>query len=128
MRTVATVGAVLVIVIGALGLAARAQEAGGVEMVVTFAQGSAADVIARSLAQAAEKYLGEPVRVSNKSAGGGTEGYRYAKDAKPDGRTVIWNATALLTLYHVGKLDFDHTAFAPVARITVDSLSLIAAP
>lgn len=55
-----------------------------------------------------EKYLGEPIRVNNKFAGGGTEGYRYAKDAKLDGRTIIWNATALLTLYHVGKLDFDH--------------------
>jgi len=126
MRALAMIGAVLT-VLAAAALPARAQEP-GVEMVVTFAQGSAADVIARSLAQAAEKYLGEPIRVNNKSAGGGTEGYRYAKDAKPDGRTVIWNATALLTLYHVGKLDFDHTAFAPVARITVDSLSLIAAP
>jgi tripartite-type tricarboxylate transporter receptor subunit TctC len=66
--------------------------------------------------------------VNNKFAGGGTEGYRYAKDAKPDGRTIIWNATALLTLYHVGKLDFDHRAFEPVARITVDSLSLIVPP
>lgn len=103
-------------------------ESPGVEMVVTFALGSAADNIARVLAQAGEKYLGEPVRVNNKIAGGGVEGYRYAKDAKPDGRTVIWNAAALLTLYHVGKLDFDHRAFEPVARITVDSLSLIAPP
>jgi len=122
----------LLAVVGPLTGAVRAQEyaaaPGGTEMVVTFAPASAADVIARALAQAAEKYLGEPIRVINKNAGGGVEGYRYAKDAKPDGRTIIWNATALLTLYHVGKLDFDHKAFAPVARITVDSLSLIAPP
>lgn len=126
--TVVSLGTVFLIVLGVHASSARAQEAGGVEMVATFAQGSAADVIARALAQAAEKYLGEPIRVVNKSAGGGTEGYRYVKDAKPDGRTIIWNATALLTLYHVGKLDFDHKAFAPVARITVDSLSLIVPP
>jgi len=108
---------------------AHAQEADkGVELVVTFGQGSAADVIARILAQAAEKYLGEPVRVSNRVADTGAEGYRYVKDAKPDGRAIVWNSAALLTLYHQGKLDFDYKSFAPVARVTVDTLSLVAAP
>ena len=105
---------------------ARAQEH-GIDLIVTFGQGSAADVIARILAQAAEKYLAEPIRVINKTADTGAEGYRYVKDAAPDGRVVIWNSAALLTLYHQGKLEFDHRAFTAVARITVDTLCVIAA-
>ncbi len=103
-------------------------ETRGVELVVTFGPGSAADVIARTLARAAERHLGEPIRVVQKTADAGAEGYRYVKAAPADGRTLIWNATALLTMIHQGKLDFDHRAFGAVARITVDSLSLIVGP
>ena len=129
LTSLVTFCASLLIVFGGFVSPVRAQEAAkGVELVVTFGQGSAADVIARILGQAAEKYLGEPIRVINKTADTGAEGYRYVKDAKPDGQTIIWNSAALLTLYHQGKLDFDYKSFAPVARITVDTLSLVAAP
>ena len=117
-------------IVGALAFMAMAQEGrtgSGVDLVVTFGQGSAADVIARILAQAAEKHLGEPIRVIQKTMDGGAEGYRYVKGAGPDGRMVIWNSTAVLTMIHQGKLDFDHRAFSGVARITVDPLSLVAA-
>ena len=128
-RFSAALCAALLLAAGAGAPIAGAEEAAqGVELVVTFGEGSAADVIARILAKAAEKYLAEPVRVVNKAANTGAEGYGYVKDAKPDGRTIIWNSAALLTLYHQGKLDFDYKSFAPVARITVDTLSLVAAP
>jgi len=60
-----------------------------ITLVVGFAPGGVTDIVARSLAPAASKYLGQPVMVVNKSGAAGTLGIDFVVNAKPDGYTII---------------------------------------
>ena len=92
-----------------------------VEMTVMFGAGSAADVTARYLADGMAKNLGVPVPVVNRTGGGGAIGYNHVKKQKPDGYSIIWNSNSISTNYHSGILQFDYTAFDPVARVSVET-------
>jgi len=92
-----------------------------VEMTVMFGAGSAADVTARYLADGMAKALGVPVPVVNRTGGGGAIGYNHVKQQKADGHAIIWNSNSISTNYHSGILQFDYTAFDPVARVSVET-------
>src|SRR5258708_9473361 len=92
-----------------------------VEMTVMFGAGSAADVTARYLADGMAKALGVPVPVVNLFVGGGAIGYNHVKQQKGDGHAIIWNSNSSSTNYHSGILQFDYTAFDPVARVSVET-------
>ena len=95
-----------------------------IELVVPFGAGGAADIAARVLATAAEKALGKPIVVVNRTGGGGAIGYSAVKNARPDGYTLMWNSTALLTLAHAGNIDFDYRAFEAVCLISTETPTL----
>jgi len=92
-----------------------------VEMTVMFGAGSAADVTARYLADGMAQSLGVPVPVVNRTGGGGAIGYNHVKQQKPDGHSIIWNSNSISTNYHSGILQFDYTAFDPVARVSLET-------
>lgn len=92
-----------------------------VEMTVMFGAGSAADVTARYLADGMATNLGVPVPVVNRTGGGGAIGYNHVKRQKPDGHSIIWNSNSISTNYHSGILQFDYTAFDPVARVSLET-------
>lgn len=96
-----------------------------VEMTVMFGAGSAADVTARYLADGMAKSLGVPVPVVNRTGGGGAIGYNYVKRQKADGHSIIWNSNSISTNYHSGILQFDYTAFDPVARVSLETPVLV---
>ena len=54
--------------------------------------------------------LGQPVVPVNKPGAGGAVTYTYVKNAKPDGYTVAWNSTSILTTTNIGNLPFEHPA------------------
>jgi tripartite-type tricarboxylate transporter receptor subunit TctC len=92
-----------------------------VEMTVMFGAGSAADVTARYLADGMAKSLGVPVPVVNRTGGGGAIGYNHVKRQRADGHSIIWNSNSISTNYHSGILQFDYTAFDPVARVSLET-------
>src|SRR3974390_542000 len=92
-----------------------------VEMTVMFGAGSAADVTARYLADGMAQSLGVPVPVVNRTGAGGAIGYNHVKQQKPDGHSIVWNSNSISTNYHSGILQFDYTAFDPVARVSLET-------
>ena len=65
-----------------------------VTIVVPFTAGGPTDTVARSLAQAMGKHLGQSVIVENVGGAGGTVGAGRVKNASPDGYTLL--------LHHIG--------------------------
>ena len=95
-----------------------------VELTVLFGAGSAADLLARKLAELAGKGLGQPVAVVNRTGAGGALGYTHVKGQSADGYALVWNSNSVSTAYHAGNMKFDYTAFAGVAALTSEPVSL----
>jgi tripartite-type tricarboxylate transporter receptor subunit TctC len=60
-----------------------------VKIIVAFTAGSATDILARVVADHLSKSLGQPFIVENKPGAGGSVGTAQAKDAPPDGYTLV---------------------------------------
>jgi tripartite-type tricarboxylate transporter receptor subunit TctC len=95
-----------------LALAGEAQfPSKPVIMVVPFSAGGPTDTVARNLAQAMSKSLGQQVIIENTAGAGGTVGAGKVARAKPDGHTIL--------LYHIGMSTapalYRKLAFNPLA-------------
>ncbi|HCP00006.1 MAG: hypothetical protein CL573_01630 [Alphaproteobacteria bacterium] len=106
----------------ALGLAASATPAqafpdGPVEFVIPFGAGGGADIEGRLLAKKMGEILGVPFTPVNRPGGGGAVTYTYIKNSKPDGQTVGWNSTSILTTTNLGNTDFAYDAMDHVGRV-----------
>jgi tripartite-type tricarboxylate transporter receptor subunit TctC len=90
-----------------------------IRVVVPTAAGGSTDLVARifQLTFDRTKGLSQPLAIVNNGAAGGTVGTRMIKDAEPDGHTIgVWHM-GLLTAPAMGVVDYDHTAFEPVAQV-----------
>jgi tripartite-type tricarboxylate transporter receptor subunit TctC len=89
-------------------------------MVVPFAAGGSADVIARFIAIGMQSELGQPVVVENRGGSGGIIGSEAALAAPADGYTIVFHtlSSAVLNAGLYRNLSFDvRRAFAPIALI-----------
>lgn len=86
--------------ISSVGVSAQAQgkfPSKPVRFIVPVNAGGATDILARAVAEAASKRLGQPVIVENKPGASGMLGTDYVAKAKPDGYTLAMSlSTALL--------------------------------
>ena len=79
-----------------------------ITMIVPYAAGGSADVVARPLAAEMSKVLGENVVVELRPGAGGNIGAEYvAKNARPDGYTILLASLSLATNVSLMKLNFD---------------------
>ena len=83
-----------------LALAASAQDypTRAVTMQVPYAAGGPTDTVARVLAQAMTKPLGQTVVVENKPSAGGILAPEQVKNAKPDGYTILIHHIGMATI------------------------------
>ena len=88
-----------------------------IEFVIPFGAGGGADIEGRLLAKEMGKILGVPVVPVNKPGAGGAVTYTYVKNAKPDGYTVAWNSTSILTTTNIGNVPFKHSAMDHIGRV-----------
>lgn len=106
----------------ALGVAAAATPAsafpdGPIEFVIPFGAGGGADIEGRLLAEEMGKVLGVPMTPVNRPGGGGAITYTYLTNAKPDGYTVAWSSTSVLTTTNLGNVNFDYKAMDHIGRV-----------
>jgi len=96
-----------------------------VEMTVPFGVGNAADVTARHLADGMAKRLGVAVLVVNRPGAGGAVAFTHVTQQQADGHSIGYITTTISTSYYSGNISFDYTAFAPVARVTIETPVLV---
>ncbi|MDQ0324278.1 tripartite-type tricarboxylate transporter receptor subunit TctC [Rhodopseudomonas julia] len=92
-----------------------------VEMIVPYGAGGSTDVLARLIAEYGEKYLGKPMVVVNRPGAGGQIGFAAIASAKPDGYTIGWINSGILTSPIVRPdVTFNLDTFDYVANIVTD--------
>ena len=77
--------ACLLLGVSSLAFAQGAWPTRSITMVVPFPPGGLADLVARPVAEAMSRDLGQPVVIENKAGAGGGIGMSYVAKAKPDG-------------------------------------------
>lgn len=94
-----------------------------VELTCPYSAGGSTDLFARIVAKHAEKYLGKPLVVVNRTGGGGAVGVSHVANADPDGYTLL---TAVLTHLFMHKtvpgVKFTKNDFRGVAMLADDQL------
>jgi len=88
-----------------------------IQFIIPFGAGGGADIEGRLLAQEMSKILGVAVVPVNKPGSGGAVTYTYVKNAKPDGYTIAWNSTSILTTTNIGNVNFKHDALDHLGRV-----------
>jgi tripartite-type tricarboxylate transporter receptor subunit TctC len=98
-----------------------------IRMVVPFAAGGPADVVARVVAADMSNRLGQQIIIENKTGAGGTVGTDYVAKSSPDGYTVLFVTIAHVISPAVYKsLPYDPVKdFTPIRRIGQVPLVLV---
>jgi len=95
-------------------------------LVVPFAPGGNADIVARSISLPMGKLLGQAVIVDNRGGGGGAIGTALAARAIPDGNTLLAATPGQLgTLPNMFKTSYKRTDLVPVGILSKTSMALI---
>ena len=89
-----------------------------ITLIVPYPAGGATDVVIRPLAEAAKKYLGQPVIVDNRGGGGGAVGVGTIIGKNPDGYLLSVVVTSLHRVSYINKLSFDTVRdVTPIIRV-----------
>jgi len=89
-----------------------------IKLIVPWAAGGDTDLIFRPLLPLLQKYLGQPVIISNVGGASGTVGEREAAGAAPDGYTIFGAHDYIHSVYFAGITDIKYSkAFEPVCLI-----------
>ena len=96
-----------------------------ITMIVPFPPGGLADLVARPVAEAMSRDLGQPVVIENRAGAGGGIGMGVAAKAKPDGYTVLLALSSLTVIPEADIVLGRQAMFAlqdlrPIARFTAD--------
>jgi tripartite-type tricarboxylate transporter receptor subunit TctC len=120
LRIAAAAGAVVALALAPLSAARAEFPEKPVEMTVLF--GSTAKTIAQVLADEMSKALGKPVVPVFRPGAGGAVGYKHVGAQTADGYSIVWNSNSVSTSHIQGNMDLSYKDFAPIARISVESL------
>jgi putative tricarboxylic transport membrane protein len=88
-----------------------------ITVIVPFAAGGGSDVFVRIFQQAIREndLSPHPIVVKNISGAGGTIGSRTAREAEPDGHTILCLHDGIYTAQHYGNADWGPSDFEPLA-------------
>ena len=88
-----------------------------ITVIVPFAAGGGSDVFVRIFQNAIRKnnLCPQPIVIKNIAGAGGTIGSRTARDAEPDGHTILCLHDGIYTAQHYGNADWGPADFEPIA-------------
>jgi tripartite-type tricarboxylate transporter receptor subunit TctC len=100
-----------------------------ITLIVPFPPGGVADNVARPVAQALTKQLGQTVIIENRQGAGGGIGMAYVAKAKPDGYTLLLALSSISVIPEAVKVlgrapMFQLDQLLPIARFTSDPVVL----
>ncbi|MGH8633800.1 MAG: Bug family tripartite tricarboxylate transporter substrate binding protein [Burkholderiales bacterium] len=129
--------AILAAVIAQLILAAFAADAQQsyparpIRLIVPYPPGGNVDITARIIGPALGEIVGQSIVIDNRSGAGGNLGANLVAKAPPDGYTLLMGSSAPLAINPIVFKDTPYdplTAFAPVSRVHVVPLVVLAGP
>ncbi len=96
-----------------------------ITMIVPFPPGGLADIVARPVAEAMARDLGQPVVIENKGGAGGGIGMSQASKAPADGHTILMALSSYSVLPEADALFgrtplYTFNSLRPIARFTAD--------
>jgi len=127
-----TLAAALIAAVAAIASPAHAEDfpSKPIRIVVPFAAGGGADIVARILAEKLQAKWGQPAIVENRAGAGGNIGAEAVFTAEPDGHTLLFTAQGPLVVNKAlyGKLTYDPDVLTPVSLVVVAYSVLLAHP
>ena len=99
-----------------------------IRIVVPFPPGGSTDLLARRIAEALAKTLGQPVVVENRPGAGGTTGADAVAKAAPDGHTLLMGVTGsnAISASLNPKLPYNPVSdFSPITQVVSAPLVLV---
>ena len=94
-------------------------------LIVPWAAGGGTDRVARFVADALHRRVGQPVIVVNRTGGGGAVGHSAGALAAPDGHTLTMATFELSTMHWMGISKLTCNDFLPVAQLNGDAAAIL---
>lgn len=125
MRRRSVLAAALLCAATGLAAAQASWPTKSITMIVPFPPGGLADIVARPVAEAMARDLGQPVVIENKGGAGGGIGMAQASKAPADGYTVLLALSSLTVIPEADVLlgrapMYALNSLRPIARFTAD--------
>jgi len=100
-----------------------------VRVIIPFAAGGGADIVARVIAKGLSERLGQQFVADNRAGAGGVIGTELGARAAPDGQTLTFVPASFTMQPALRKLPYDPIkSFAPVSRVGKGDYVLVVAP
>src|SRR3984957_5633217 len=123
------IGILLALALGAMPARAQTYPTRPIKLLVAYPPGGASDLIARLVADALAKRLGQPVVVENRAGANGNIAGEAAAHAEPDGYTLLLGPSSVFSInpHLYAKMPFDPLKdFVPIASLVQNELVLTA--
>lgn len=99
-----------------------------IKFIVGFGPGGANDTVARVVAEAASKQLGQPIVVENKPGAGSTLGADFVAKSAPDGYTFFVSAGGIVTNPMIkSSMPYKEGDLVPVGLLTISPSIIVVA-
>jgi tripartite-type tricarboxylate transporter receptor subunit TctC len=99
-----------------------------VKLIVPFAPGGGADIVARAISQPMAQLLGQAVVIENKPGGGGTLAADYVAKSAPDGYTLLYTTPGpqMTNPYLMDRLPYNPvTDLTPISQVVFGASVLV---